>query len=246
MTEFTTGQWVWSEPHQQTGKVIEHTSLWGEVLCRVWLARNDEVVKLHTSQLRLLDADNVVSPAYIAYVAAASRIANSQNEDVLLAPMSSNVIPLPHQLKCLNRAMSNGQVRYLLADEVGLGKTIEAGLIMRELKLRGMVKRILVVAPKGLATQWVSEMSTHFNEVFNLLSPADAANLEDNIWTRHNQVICSMDSIKPLEKRQGWNLEKINQYNQQRFDGVISAGWDLIVVDESHRLQGSTDTVARY
>lgn len=246
MTEFTTGQWVWSEPHQQAGKVIEHISLWGEVLCRVWLARNDEVVKLHTSQLRLLDADNVVSPAYIAYVAAASRIANSQNEDVLLAPMSSNVIPLPHQLKCLNRAMSNGHVRYLLADEVGLGKTIEAGLIMRELKLRGMVKRILVVAPKGLATQWVSEMSTHFNEVFNLLSPADAANLEDNIWTRHNQVICSMDSIKPLEKRQGWNLEKINQYNQQRFDGVISAGWDLIVVDESHRLQGSTDTVARY
>lgn len=246
MTEFKTGQWVWSEPHQQTGKVIEHTSLWGEVLCRVWLARSDEVVKLSVSQLRSLAEDKVVSPAYIAYVAAASRIANSQNEDILLAPMSSNVIPLPHQLKCLNRAMSNGRVRYLLADEVGLGKTIEAGLIMRELKLRGLVKRILVVAPKGLATQWVSEMSTHFNEVFNLVSPADAANLEDNIWTRHTKVICSMDSIKPLEKRKGWSIDKINKYNQQRFDGVISAGWDLIVVDETHRLQGSTDTVARY
>ena len=245
MTEFTTGQWVWSEPHQQAGKVIEQITLWGESVCLVWLTLGEQVVKLPVSQLRTLD-DEVVSPAYIAYVAAASRIANSQNEDILLAPMSSNVIPLPHQLKCLNRAMSNGRVRYLLADEVGLGKTIEAGLIMRELKLRGLVKRILVVAPKGLATQWVSEMSTHFNEVFNLVSPADAVNLEDNVWTRHTQVICSMDSIKPLEKRKGWNLDKINQYNQQRFDGVISAGWDLIVVDESHRLQGSTDTVARY
>ena len=189
MTEFTTGQWVWSEPHQQAGKVIEHISLWGEDLCRVWFSHNDQVVKLNTSQLRSLDADEAVSPSYIAYVTAASRIANSQNEDILLAPMSSNVIPLPHQLKCLNRAMSNGRVRYLLADEVGLGKTIEAGLIMRELKLRSLVKRILVVAPKGLATQWVSEMSTHFNEEFNLESPVDAANYEENVRTRHTQII---------------------------------------------------------
>ncbi|MDQ9851729.1 helicase-related protein [Acinetobacter baumannii] len=250
MTQFTTGQWVWSEVHQQAGKVIEHISLWGEDLFCVWLTQSDQVIKLPFHQLQSLAAGNEVSPAYIAYVAAASRVANSQNGDTLLAPMSSNVIPLPHQLKCLNRALNglsrDQQVRYLLADEVGLGKTIEAGLIMRELKLRGLVKRILVVAPKGLATQWVSEMLNHFNEVFTLISPADAVDLEDNVWIRHDQVICSMDSIKPLEKRRGWSLDKINQYNQQRFDGVISAGWDLIIVDESHRLQGSTDTVARY
>jgi SNF2-related domain len=56
-------------------------------------------------------------------------------------------------------------VRYLLADEVGLGKTIEAGLILRQLKLRGLVRRALVIAPKGLVAQWVSEMRTHFTAI---------------------------------------------------------------------------------
>ena len=88
---------------------------------------------------------------------------------VLLAPMESNVIPLPHQIHALSRAVSGDRVRYLLADEVGLGKTIEAGLIMRELKLRGLVRRILIVVPKGIASQWVVEMQTHFNEHFQLV-----------------------------------------------------------------------------
>ena len=74
-----------------------------------------------------------------------------------------------------------------LADEVGLGKTIEAGLIFRELKLRGLVKRVLVVAPKGLVTQWVQEMQTHFGEEFQLLTPSEFSlwrNLtgSENIW----------------------------------------------------------------
>jgi len=120
---------------------------------------------------------------------------------------------------------------------------------MRELKLRGLVKRILVVTPKGIAVQWVSEMQVHFNEAFELLIPGEVislSNSEESIWQRHDQVICPMDSIKPIEKRRGWSLDKINQYNKQRFDDLISAGWDLIVVDESHRLQGSTETVARF
>lgn len=243
---FTLGQWVWSEPHQQAGKVIETSSLWGEVFYRLWLSQTDTVVKLAQHHVKSLAQTQFCSAAHIAYVAAAARVAASQHEDVLLAPIGSNVIPLPHQLKALNRVMSKPQVRYLLADEVGLGKTIEAGLVMRELKLRGLVKRILVVAPKGLATQWVSEMQTHFNEHFQLLIPGEFENTADNTWAKHDQVVCPMDSIKPLEKRRGWDLAKISQYNKQRFDDLIAAGWDLIVVDESHRLQGSTDTVARF
>jgi len=94
---------------------------------------------------------------------------------VLLAPIESSVIPLPHQLQALSRALATNQVRLLLADEVGLGKTIEAGLILRELKLRGLVRRALVVAPKGLVKQWVAELRTHFDEEFRLLDPAGAA-----------------------------------------------------------------------
>ena len=233
---FQIGDWVWLQDTDlngagQAGRIIEANSLWGAVSYRVWLVQSDTVIKVDADHVSPYTAANTVSPASIAYLAAAARVAASQQEEVLLAPMGSNVIPLPHQLKALNKAISKSQVRYLLADEVGLGKTIEAGLVMRELKLRGLVRRILVVAPKGLATQWVSEMHVHFNEQFELVIPGDVisgANTGENIWQRHDQVICPMDSIKPIEKRRGWGLDKINQYNKQRFDDVSSAGWDLI------------------
>lgn len=78
----------------------------------------------------------------IAYVAAAARVADVLTQDMLLAPIESSVIPLPHQIRALSRAIAGDRVRYLLADEVGLGKTIKAGLIMRELKLRGLARKI--------------------------------------------------------------------------------------------------------
>ena len=86
----------------------------------------------------------------LVHAAAAARIVDALTQDLLLAPLEAGVIPLPHQLYTLSRAMSDDRIRYLLADEVGLGKTIEAGLVFRELKLRGLVERVLVVAPKGL------------------------------------------------------------------------------------------------
>jgi SNF2-related domain len=172
-------------------------------------------------------------------------------QDVLLAPLEAGVIPLPHQLHALTRAVTGDRVRYLLADEVGLGKTIEAGLIFRELKLRGLVKRVLVVAPKGLVTQWVQEMQTHFGEEFRLLTPSEFSSWRnltgaDNVWRQFDQVVCPVDSIKPVERRRGWSREKLEAYNQERLGDLIDAGWDLIVCDEAHRLGGSTEQVARY
>ncbi|MGK5092026.1 SNF2-related protein [Deltaproteobacteria bacterium TL4] len=145
------------------------------------------------------------------------------------APIDSSVIPLPHQIRALSQAVSSDRVRYLLADEVGLGKTIEAGLILRELKLRGLVQRVLVVAPKELLTQWISEMKTHFDETFHLIAPNEFEVYRKftddyNIWNGFNQVICSMDSVKPLENRRGWSAQQIQQYNEERFEGLISSG----------------------
>ena len=187
----------------------------------------------------------------ITYITSAARVVDALTQDVLLAPIESSVIPLPHQIRALTRAVSGDQVRYLLADEVGLGKTIEAGLVLRELKLRGLVKRVLVVAPKGLVTQWVAEMHTHFNEDFRLLIPGDFSAYrriakEDNIWQSHPQVVCPMDSVKPMDSRRGWSASRVAEYNQERYEDLISAGWDLIIVDEAHRLGGSTDQVARF
>jgi SNF2 family DNA or RNA helicase len=161
------------------------------------------------------------------------------------------VVPLPHQLYALDRAMSRDRIRYLLADEVGLGKTIEAGLILRELKLRGVAKRVLVVAPKGLVRQWQAEMRLHFNEDFRSSTTELAAfrqwrSGDENLWQMHDQVICSLDSVKPIEGRRGWSLEQLRTYNRERFEDLISAGWDLVIIDESHRMGGSTEQVARY
>ena len=254
-----------------------------------WIGRNQLLVGLilrdGLSALRPLSADlrPEIEAGRIAYVAAAARVAevlegstSATDGHVLLAPMESNVIPLPHQIHALSRAISGDRVRYLLADEVGLGKTIEAGLVMRELKLRGLVRRILVVSPKGIATQWVAEMQTHFNEQFQLvlgddigtlqrLSPFQGSELRvpgsgfstqnqepvtsnwrSNPWSLFDQVIVSLDSVKPMDKRRGWTAERVADYNRSRFEDLITAGWDLVVVDEAHRLGGSTDQVARY
>ena len=145
----------------------------------------------------------------ILHTTAAAKLLDALEDNLLLAPIQSSVVPLPHQLYALNRAISRDRIRYLLADEVGLGKTIEAGLVLRELKLRGRVKRILVVAPKGLVRQWQAEMRLHFGEKFQFIEPSELAAFrqwrsgavgdEDNLWRMHDQVICSLDSVKPLE-----------------------------------------------
>jgi SNF2 family DNA or RNA helicase len=246
--------WLWSEEHRQLCKVIETQTLWGNTFYRIWLPNQDTVVRTRADKLKPLSDANITTPASIAYIATSARIADALTQDVLLAPIESSVIPLPHQIKALSKAVSSNSVRYLLADEVGLGKTIEAGLIMRELKLRGMVKRILIVAPKGLVSQWVSEMQLHFNEEFQLILPEDLKTLQrlypnqenQNSWTLFNQVVCPMDSIKPMDKRRGWTREQLTEYNKERFEDLIAAGWDLVIVDEAHRLGGSTDQVARY
>ncbi|WP_374211424.1 DEAD/DEAH box helicase [Thiolapillus sp.] len=221
-------------------------------------------MRVPITALRPLSADLQpdVEAGRITYVAAAAKVAevlegsaSVTDGHVLLAPMESNVIPLPHQIHALSRAISGDRVRYLLADEVGLGKTIEAGLVMRELKLRGLVRRILVVSPKGIATQWVAEMQTHFNEQFQLVLGDDIGTLQrlaqgadrrSSAWSMFDQVIVSLDSVKPMDKRRGWSAERVAEYNRSRYEDLITAGWDLVVVDEAHRLGGSTDQVARY
>ena len=255
--------WQYSTYHNSVCKVIEEQTLWGQAVCRVWLPNNDAVVRVPRSTLQPLDDETQpdLEPERIAYIASAAKVSEvlegsaiDSKEHILLAPMESNVIPLPHQLNVLSRAIFDDRVRYLLADEVGLGKTIEAGLVMRELKLRGLVRRTLVVSPKSIATQWVAEMHTHFDEQFQLVLGSDISTLQrlaagpsrGSAWSMFDQAVVSLDSVKPLENRRGWTKERVAEYNRSRFEDLITAGWDLIIVDEAHRLGGSTDQVARY
>lgn len=251
-TKFPVGSWAFSQDHREPVRILEAQTVWNHTTFLVWRPTAEAVAWVTADRLTPFDQPKTAkSFDHIAYRVAAARVAEGLSEDVLLAPLEAGVIPLPHQLLALSKAMAGDRVRYLLADEVGLGKTIEAGLVIRELKLRGLVKRVLVVAPKGLVVQWVQEMRTHFHEQFQLLSPSDFSAIrhlvaDDNIWRQFDQVVCPVDSIKPVERRRGWTKERLERHNQERLGDLIAAGWDLIVVDESHRLGGSTDTVARY
>ncbi|MCD6733432.1 MAG: SNF2-related protein [Burkholderiaceae bacterium] len=245
------GTWCWHQRQSAPCRVVDRQDMWGEDIYRVWLPAKDAVVRARSTELSALES---VEPSieHILHTAAAAKLLDALEDNLLLAPIQSSVVPLPHQLYALNRAMSQHRIRYLLADEVGLGKTIEAGLILRELKLRGMARRILVVAPKGLVRQWQAEMRLHFGEKLQHIDPAELAafrqwrNDEENLWRLHDQVICSLDSVKPIEGRRGWSLEQLNNYNRERFEDLVSASWDLVIIDESHRMGGSTDQVARY
>lgn len=253
-THFTIGDWCWFTRQASPCRVIDRQDVWGELAYRVWLPAKDAVVRARALDLAALES---VRPSVeqILHATAAAKLLDALEDNLLLAPIQSSVVPLPHQLYALNRAISRDRIRYLLADEVGLGKTIEAGLVLRELKLRGRVKRILVVAPKGLVRQWQAEMRLHFGEKFQFIEPSELAAFrawrggageEENLWRMHDQVICSLDSVKPMESRRGWSLEQLNTYNRERFEDLISASWDLVIIDEAHRMGGSTEQVARY
>ena len=242
------GCWLWSKSQESYVQLVSVHNLWQRPYCTVLMTIQQAPLCFPMDDLTEQGPNWHDGPFGLSYIATAARIANAQAEGDLLSPMEANVIPLPHQLKALRKAFSHSQIRYLFADEVGLGKTIEAGLVIRELKLRGMAKRILVCAPKGLVSQWLSEMQLHFNETFHLVQPGDYKTLDanDNLWCRYKQVICSIDSIKPIEYRKGWTAKQLHTYNKSRFDDVLAAGWDLIIIDEAHRLGGSTDQVARF
>jgi superfamily II DNA or RNA helicase len=188
-------------------------------------------------------------PAAMSTVAGA-RLWNALGSDLFLAPLVSRVLPLPHQFRVLRQALGKFPVRLMLADEVGMGKTIESGLIIKEMKLRGLVERILILAPKSLLLQWIVEMDTLFGETFDLVLPGmfgAAGELRaENAWKRYTQVVTSVDSVKPREEQRGWSAARIAKYNLARMHDLIGAGFDLVVIDEAHQVAGASEDVSRY
>lgn len=253
MAQFRDGDWVWSLTQHAPGKIVETDNLWGQVRHRLWLPSLNSVI-LHGPHELCRDTPKQAegNSSRVKFATVAGKVLGLMHDEKLLAPIDSSVVPLPHQIKALRRTVANpGRMRYLLADEVGLGKTIEAGLAIRELKLRGLIQRILIVAPKGLIPQWIAEMRERFGEDFRHFDPADFGAYrqiaaEENVWRSHDRVIVSMDAIKPLDTRKGWDRQRIDEFNRERILGLASAGWDLIVIDECHRVAGSSESVARH
>ena len=245
-----TGDFVFDTIEKANVQVLEKIEAWGYISYKVFNPATGRVYKANEEQLSSSGSTMQYDENYLRYVTLLSKIKN-ETAGGFLSSLASGIIPLPHQLHVLNRAMETNNIRYILADEVGLGKTIEAGMIIRELKSRGLVSRILVVCPTGLVTQWASEMQEKFHEKFQVILPSDYDTIRrltdnDDVYGQFDQVISPMDSIKPIEKHAGWSEEKVEKYNKERIYSIINSGWDLIIIDEAHRVAGSSGEVARY
>ena len=247
---FEIGSFVFDKEKNTTVQVLEKLELWGYISYKVFSPASGRVYKANEEQLNISGDEVYYDENYLRYVTLLAKIKN-ETSGGLLTSLSSGIIPLPHQLHALTKALENNNIRYILADEVGLGKTIEAGMIVKELKARGLVKRILVVCPTGLVTQWSAEMQEKFHEKFQVILPSDYDTIRrltdnDDVYGQYDQVISPMDSIKPIEKHAGWSEEKVEKYNEERIYSIINSGWDLVIIDEAHRIAGSTGEVARY
>lgn len=135
----------------------------------------------------------------------------------------ARVDPLPHQLEAVYEYfIKSPRIRFLLADDPGAGKTIMAGLLIKELKIRGLIKRTLVVAPANLCFQWQRELKDKFRENFEIIKgDVLRANYGSNPWQERNQVITSVSWASIVEDAR---------------ESLLRSTWDLIVVDEAHKM----------
>ncbi|MBS8264871.1 ATP-dependent helicase [Mesobacillus boroniphilus] len=124
--------------------------------------------------------------------------------------------PLPHQLEVAKQVVENMNGKAILADEVGLGKTIEAGLILKEYMIRGLVKKVLILVPASLVSQWAMELNTKFH------IPA-IAQKKSYVWEQCDVVVSSIDTAKRAPHR----------------DIINNLNYDLIIIDEAHKLKNN-------
>ena len=150
------------------------------------------------------------------------RFSHASLFDPFLAMNVSKIDPLPFQIEAVyGYVLKLPKVRFLIADDPGAGKTIMAGLVIKELKLRGVIKRILIVVPGHLKDQWRRELKERFQEPFTLIGrQVMDAHYGENVWERENQIITSVDFAK----------------QEDILNTLANVQWDLVIVDEAHKM----------
>lgn len=154
--------------------------------------------------------------------ALAERIRAAAQFDPQFAVGASQVEPLPHQIDAVyNFLLRSPRIRFLLADDPGAGKTIMAGLLLKELQYRGAVERVLIVTPANLTLQWQDELRQKFGETFTVIRGDQLRSFAGSeVWRAHPRAIISIDLARRPEVR-------------ETFNGIH---WDLVVVDEAHKM----------
>lgn len=156
-----------------------------------------------------------------------------QQQSDLRGLMGARVDLIPHQFYIAEEVGKRHAPRVLLADEVGLGKTIEAGLIIHQQLISGRASRVLIVLPETLQHQWLVEMMRRFNLHFSIFDEErciEAYAESDNPFDTEQLIICSIDFLRK---------------KKTRFEQAVAADWDLLVVDEAHHLKWQQDEPSR-
>ena len=149
-------------------------------------------------------------------------------DELLCLEGLTGVEHLPHQIETVRKVMRRFRGRVLLADEVGLGKTIEACLLLREYLLRRLIKRVLILVPNPLVSQWQEELSSKFHLDFKV-APRTATSSRDEFWATHDQVLVSTSFARTGRRPQA----------------IASAQWDLVIVDEAHHCRNRSTKLWR-
>ncbi len=189
----------------------------GKFYSRLLLEPDEAKIKVKNT-----DKDLSCDPEIFFLLLEGQRIRFAYQFDPFCAVNVSQIDPLPHQVDAVYyHILKNPRIRFLLADDPGAGKTIMAGLVLKELKQRGLAERVLIVVPGHLKDQWVRELKEKFGEVFfEVKRETMDARWGENIWRNQNQIITSMDFCRQDEVKAT----------------LAEADWDLIVVDEAHKM----------
>lgn len=142
-------------------------------------------------------------------------------DQLLSLRVTQDVVPYPHQLNTVAIVLRRLRGRALLCDEVGLGKTIEAGLILMEYLLRGLVKRVLILTPPSVIYQWQEEMAQKFNLDFTLSEAPEFKEAGPEAWSRFDRIIASLYQAK----------------RREQLELVQGTHFDMVIVDEAHYLR---------
>jgi superfamily II DNA or RNA helicase len=197
------------------------------------------IPETETKKFTILSTDNLCGEeSWKVFLALENiRYRNASLYDPLLAMNTSKIDPLPHQIEAVyGYVLKLPRIRFLIADDPGAGKTIMAGLIIKELKLRNLIKRVLIVCPGHLRDQWVRELDEKFKEKFVPIGRSFLNTFyAENVWLRENNIITSIDFIKQDEIS----------------PSLAATTFDLIIVDEAHKMSAymygeKVDKTARY
>jgi len=158
----------------------------------------------------------------------AMRLGLAYEYDPYFSLSIARVDPLPHQLEAVyDYFLKLPRIRFLLADDPGAGKTIMAGLLIKELKVRGLIRRILIVTPANLSFQWQRELKDKFREDFTVVrSDLLRATYGANPWQDLNQVVTSVSWVSRIEDAK---------------DSLMRSHWDLVIVDEAHKMSAYSE-----